>query len=145
MINTIEFKDSDTTALLAHITLLGTPKPARLKKKRNGKLYNARNLYMRACKWRIKIQYRTQAYVGPVRIDYFFGFPIPKSWPKEQKELATTTRMPHTLRPDYDNLKKLYNDCIKGIIIRDDSQMCMGLWAKEYTDQPRTEIWIYGK
>jgi Holliday junction resolvase RusA-like endonuclease len=133
------------SSLLAHIILNGTPKPARIKQKRTGQIYNSRTIHMTACKWKIKLQYRDDPYSGPVRIDYFFGFPIPKSWSEEQKELAAHEGIPHTVRPDYDNLKKLCNDCIKGIIVSDDAQMCSGEWRKEYTTTPRTEIWIYYK
>ena len=129
-------------SLLAHIVLLGIPRPAKLKKGRNGKIYNARKILATATKWKIKMQYRGLPYKGAVKVDYYFGFPIPKSWPLDQQELAKKGGMPHTVKPDYDNLEKLYNDCIKKIIIADDSQICGGEWTKEYTANPRTEILI---
>ena len=61
----------------------------------------------------------------------------------EKKEKAAAGGMKHTSRPDYDNLEKFYNDCIKKIVIKDDSQLCAGDWDKEYAEVPRTEIWIY--
>ncbi len=128
---------------LAHILLPGKPVPARLMQGKNGKLYNARKAHSDTCKWKIKVQYRGKVYIGPVEIDYYFGFPIPKSWSKEKRDLAKLGGMAHAVKPDYDNLKKLVNDCIEKIIILDDSQICSGTWKKEYTNKPRTEIFIY--
>ncbi len=129
--------------LITEIRLEGTPKPAKLMKSRAGKIYNARKDYAEACKWIIKQQYRGVPYLGAVEIFYFFGFAIPKSWPKAKREKAARGGMEHTSRPDYDNLKKFYNDCIKKIVIKDDSQICRGGWIKEYTLFPRVEIQIY--
>ena len=119
-------------ALIAHIVLLGTPKAASLKKNKEGKIYNAKSVYMAACKWKVKIQYRKTAVAVPVVVDYFFGFPIPSSWPKDKQEKAREGGMPYTSRPDYDNLEKLYNDCIKGIVVKDDCYLQSGKWLEKY-------------
>lgn len=130
-------------SLLAHLTFAGKPVPARRNKGILGNFYNARNAYIMTQKWKAKLQYREPPYDGAVRIDYFFGFPIPKKWTKAEKELAAQGGMPYPHKPDYDNLKKTYNDIIKNIVVSDDARFTEGKWRKEYTENPRTEIWLY--
>ena len=130
------------TSFLAHIVLEGKPLAAKLKKTKSGRLYNSRKIYCCTIQWKIKIQYRDEPYDGAVKVDYYFGFPIPPSWTKKKRELAKEGGMRHIAKPDCDNLEKLYNDCIKKIIIVDDNQICDTHSIKEYTENPRTEILI---
>jgi len=94
-------------------------------------------------RFHLKSVFQEKPYNGQVRVDYFFGFPIPKSWPKSKQEKAAKGGMPHSSKPDYDNLEKTYNDIIKGIVIRDDDQIIKASAKKEYTTEPRTDITIY--
>lgn len=49
--------------------------------------------------------------------------PVPKSWPKKKTDLARTYRLPHTSRPDADNLGKTVLDALNGFAWEDDSQV----------------------
>lgn len=88
-------------------------------------------------------------YDGPI-IDYsvvvFFDFymPIPKRWRKELKEQAKKGLLHHVSKPDATNLAKYYEDCMRGVILKDD---CFVTWCspvKQFAanDDPRTEILI---
>lgn len=49
--------------------------------------------------------------------------PIPKSWSKQKSNLARTYRLPHTSRPDADNLAKTVLDALNGFAWDDDCQV----------------------
>lgn len=130
--------------VLAHIILPGTPRPANQKKNRYGQIYNVRRDLIKNAKWEVKAQYRGAIIDHAVYADYYFGMPIPKTWKKEKQEEAAQGNIPHITTPDFDNLKKTYNDVIKGIVIEDDRLIRGGFrWKKEYDLTPRVEIWIY--
>ena len=48
----------------------------------------------------------------------------------------------HIVRPDCTNMQKFYEDCLKGIVIADDSQVVESIARKRYSDHPRTVITI---
>jgi Holliday junction resolvase RusA-like endonuclease len=63
---------------------------------------------------------------GPLMMNLVFVFPRPKSLPKK----AGTSRLWHTKKPDRDNLAKSVQDCLNGLLYRDDSQICNGYLMK---------------
>lgn len=128
-------------SMLTLLILSGKPIPAKQKKSRLGRIFNARKLEMTALKWRIKIQYRDAPYTSRVKIDYLFAFPMPLKWSAQKKR--EMENKPHDVRPDIDNLMKLYNDCIKKIVITDDALITHGNVKKIYSRYPRTEMRIY--
>lgn len=131
------------TALIAHIVITGTPRPARLKKSNRGHLYNSRSPLIEDCKWLVKSQYRKPPFEGRVICDYFFGMPIPKTWSDQKKEEAHQGLIEYD-KCDNDNLIKTYNDVIKNIVIKDDKQIRNDLGCHvKYDYNPRVEIWIY--
>jgi Holliday junction resolvase RusA-like endonuclease len=129
--------------MLFSYTIPGKPVPSKLKCNKIGRIFNARKAYITGYRFHLKSLYQQKPFRGEVRVSYFFGFPIPKSWPKQKKEEAEQGGMPYPFRPDYDNLEKTYNDIIKGIVIADDDQIIKASAKKEYTTEPRTDITIY--
>jgi len=70
-----------------------------------------------------------EARKGAVSITIVFDMPMPKSWTKKKKfELIG---MPHTQKPDIDNLTKAVLDGLNGVWFKDDSQVS-GLYAAKY-------------
>lgn len=139
---------SSETPLLATIVVLGEPKPTFYRKSRSGRIYRPQIDFIQSAKWDVLAQTQKQIpdyrnpTAGSVYVDYYFGIPIPDSWPKRKKKEALEKKI-YPGKPDYDNLKKTYNDIIKGIVIKDDSQIIGGKWVKEYTNEPKVIIWIY--
>lgn len=134
----------------AHIVIEGVPTSSKLLKSRTGQIYNARSDFIESSKWTTAIQYhedlshKKPIIEGPVKIYYLFGMKAPITWSKKKKEAAYEGNIPHITKPDYDNLKKTYNDIIKGVVIKDDNQITSGEYLKKYERNPRVEIWIYG-
>lgn len=76
-----------------------------------------------------------------VKVEYLFFLPVPKaSFVKQMKMLQG--RIKHIKRPDTSNLVKFAEDTLKGIVIKDDSQVTLMTAIKIYSDKPRTEIKI---
>lgn len=81
----------------------------------------------------------------PLQVDIYFYFPRPKSHFRTGKyadELKPNAPTLHTSKPDRDNLDKLVLDALGGIFWIDDRLVCQGWLQKEYSDRPRTEIFI---
>lgn len=84
---------------------------------------------------------------GPVRLTLNFIMPIPKSAPKSLRERVTdppigAVPVPHTKRPDLDNLEKLVKDACNGVFWKDDSQVFAVIKRKIYGTTPRTIVTI---
>lgn len=75
-------------------------------------------------------------------IEFIFYMPIPKYMKKKEKEFATKELLRHTVKPDTDNLIKLYLDCMVKIILADDKGVDIKRARKIYSPNPRTEIII---
>ena len=77
-----------------------------------------------------------------VHIQAFFG--IPKSWPKWKQEAAAMGLIPHTSKPDRDNIDKVVCDALNGLVWTDDSKTYYGQVVKMYTDkEPCVEVTVW--
>src|SRR5690606_4329523 len=63
---------------------------------------------------------------GPVAIDLWAVYPIPKSWPRRKRELALLGKILPTVKPDLDNIEKAVKDALNGVVWTDDAQVCGG-------------------
>lgn len=73
-------------------------------------------------------------------IDLEFHMPIPLSLSKPAK--VRLLNAPHLVKPDVDNLAKMYLDCGNGIFWHDDKQIISLKILKKYSDDPKTIIRI---
>jgi Holliday junction resolvase RusA-like endonuclease len=85
---------------------------------------------------------------APVCVDILCLMPIPKSTTKKGRKAMLShwngyPTMPHTKKPDADNLEKAIWDAMTGIILKDDSQIFGHSTFKHYAEEPRIEITIY--
>lgn len=130
-------------ASVIEIVIPGKPIPyIAVRKGKKGKWYNPRHLEKQKVRWLARNQYKEKPILGPVRIEYDFRMLIPISWPKWKKEIAKEGLFFHVTKPDGDNLMKFYNDCIKDLIIGDDSHIVSSTEVKQYDSKPRTIIKI---
>jgi len=91
-------------------------------------------------KAKFKEQFREELIEGPIEMDITFFMPIPKSTSKVKRALMLTNDIKHIKRPDSDNLEKIYQDVLNGIVYKDDSQIWQLTGRKLYSDNPRVEI-----
>ena len=83
---------------------------------------------------------------GALRVDVFFYMPRPlghygtgRNAGKLKDRFAS---IPHTSKPDGDNLYKLVTDALNEIFWKDDSQIVEHHVSKRYSERPRTEIFV---
>ncbi len=77
-----------------------------------------------------------------VRVVFEFYMQIPRSATKSMHAKMLSGQIPHTRKPDIDNLNKFLCDCLKGIVIEDDNQVVEIVAKKMYGAKPHTLIFI---
>ena len=81
----------------------------------------------------------------PLRVDIKLYYQRPKGHygtGRNSGKLKSSAPLWHTKKPDRDNADKIILDALSGIFWRDDSLICAGEITKQYSDKPRTEIYI---
>lgn len=107
------------------------------------KSWNPRHAEKEYYQWKIKQQYKNNLPLdAPVVIVCVFYMPIPISTSRKNTERMLRGEIHHIKRPDTTNLFKFLEDTIKGIIIKDDSQVVQIKAEKLYSTNPRTELKI---
>lgn len=75
-----------------------------------------------------------------VKIRAFFQ--IPTSWTKAEKERARQGLRQPCVKPDLDNIAKMFLDALNGVAYNDDKQIISMDVSKTYGEPARTEITI---
>lgn len=89
----------------------------------------------------VKSQYFKGLLEGAISLEFYFYMPIPKSLSVKKKEALENTF--HLKTPDVTNLQKFAEDCLTGIVFKDDKQVCCTCSQKIYSKNPRTVIQVY--
>lgn len=125
------------------IEISGVPIPWRAHAGYGKRSFNPRFKEREAFQWQIRAQYnRLEPISGPVRTEYTFHMPIAKSTSKIRRLQMLNGMIHHIVRPDATNLLKMYEDCLKGIVFVDDSQVCEISARKIFDERPRVVIKI---
>jgi len=77
---------------------------------------------------------------GAIKAKITAYFPIPKSTPKKLRAEMELTDVPHTKKPDGDNIIKAILDALNGIAYDDDSQVAIVEINKFYSTFPRAVV-----
>jgi Holliday junction resolvase RusA-like endonuclease len=83
--------------------------------------------------------------LGPLRVDCYFYYGRPKSHYRTGRNagiLKDSAPLWKANGKDRDNCDKFVLDALTGVFFRDDSQICDGRIIKQYSEIPRTEIYI---
>lgn len=75
-------------------------------------------------------------------VEFRFYMPIPRYLKKAEREYAKKDLLRHIVKPDVDNLVKLYLDCLVNIVFEDDRSVKITGAQKIYSLEPRAEILI---
>lgn len=125
------------------IEIEGIPVPWRAHAGYGRRAYNPRAGEKEFYQFHIKRQYLHNNPIDiAVSILAYYCLPIPQSISKKERENILAGRVKHIKRPDIDNLNKFLNDCIKGIVIKDDSQVVEMKSHKVYGEKPKTKVYI---
>lgn len=78
-------------------------------------------------------------YDGPVAVTIAVWYQMPKSWPKYKR--TDMKGLPHTSKPDMDNVIKSILDGLNGVAWEDDAQVCKITASKRWYDgEPMTIV-----
>jgi Holliday junction resolvase RusA-like endonuclease len=90
----------------------------------------------------IQDQYHGEIIDVAINCDLVFYMPIPKSVSKKKRQLMLSGSIRPEVTPDRTNMAKLYEDCLQGIVIKNDAKIVDGRISKYYSEVPRTVIVI---
>ena len=99
-------------------------------------------------KHRTQIQWQTRPHApkeplqGPVSVDLWFYFSVPKSTSGIKRRQMLNHVIHHIKKPDGDNCAYLVTNALKGIFYRDDSQIIDLTIHKRYAEVPKTVVRI---
>lgn len=106
---------------------------------RYGHAYDIREKDKRAVRYLLKEQYKGDPITNKVRLSFWFNFTPPKSATKAVRVEMLAGRIIPT-KCDVTNLVKLYEDCLKGIVIDDDRHVYALEAEKCYKDVAGVKI-----
>ena len=89
------------------------------------------------------IQQKLPMLKGPVLVVVHFVLPAPLSLPQRKREAQNF--LPHTKRPDGDNLEKYLNDALTGIVWADDACVAWILRSKTITSDKEGYVVFYAQ
>jgi Holliday junction resolvase RusA-like endonuclease len=78
----------------------------------------------------------------PVALSFLFAFEPPKSTSKKKRDKMLSGEIRHVKKPDVSNCVKFTEDCLKGTVIYDDSQVVSIRAKKFYAEKAETKIFV---
>lgn len=97
--------------------------------------YDPKEKDKRAIRYLIRQQYSGPVLDEYVNIVFMFGFSVPKSASKKKRALMLAQEILPT-RADCTNCQKLFEDCMKGIVFKDDRLVESISSKKMYSEKP---------
>lgn len=105
--------------------------------------YNPMQKEREYVQWQLKTQYSSDLLTCPIRVSYDFFFTPPKSISKKKREAMLRGEIKHIVRPDCTNILKMFEDSLKGVVIKDDSIVFKTEVEKHYSEKCHVIIKIY--
>ncbi len=121
---------------MIQIEVFGKPFPYAAPKLGRGHAYDPKAKEKEELRWQIRGQYRDEPLPGPIHLDITFFRAIPLNISRTRRLQMLNGRIVPISRPDTSNLIKSYEDCLKGIVIIDDSQCCDVSARQRYSEKP---------
>lgn len=87
-------------------------------------------------------QYEGPLLDGPLKCEFLFFMPIPKATSIKKRDQMYLGELRPVCKPDMTNLIKLYEDCLQGVVIKNDSTIVEYRAEKRYSEYPLTQIRI---
>lgn len=107
----------------------------------NGRFqYDPKSKEKEQIRWQIKAQHRGEPIDGAPILDFTFYFAIPKATSKIRRRQMLAGLIVPTVAPDCSNLIKLYEDCLKGIVIQDDRFVSEIVARRRFAEAPSVLI-----
>lgn len=127
---------------MIQLSIPGNPKSQLRPRLGKKGVYNPSKQHKVAAQWSLAIQYSEEPLEEPLEILLEFYFSAPASSSKKKQNQMYNGDIPHTKKPDIDNLIKLTLDAMNGIVFKDDSLVVKISAVKRYSATPQTIIYI---
>jgi Holliday junction resolvase RusA-like endonuclease len=105
-------------------------------------IYDRQKKEKEMIQWQLRSQYKNEPVLCPLLLDVVFRFPVPKAASAKLRTQMLNGMVHHYHKPDCDNLVGFYQDCMNGIVYKDDAQICDLHVRKIYALYPSTLIRI---
>lgn len=125
------------------IEIPGKPIPFAHHQGYGNKAYDPRYKEKKRIRESIQGQYKGPILTDPITIEVDFFILPPASWTNKKRKQAHQGEIPHLVKPDLSNLYYLYENCLKGIVIKDDNQVIWFTASKNYFSSEKTLIKIF--
>lgn len=125
-------------------TIPGEPIPWTVPRLSRGRTYDPKEKEKAAIRFYIWHQYDGDLIEDYVGLFFIFFFSIPKSYTKKQRKWIEEGRLIPT-RGDCTNYQKLYEDCLKKIVISDDRNVEIIGSKKLFADEGKVEIYVLNR
>lgn len=79
---------------------------------------------------------------GPVKLGLNIELAIPASWSKKKQAAALAGTVRPCVKPDVDNVAKIFGDALNGVVWKDDTQIVLLVASKAYSDTPRVQVFV---
>lgn len=122
--------------------IFGRPIPQKQTQFFRGHAYDPSKKAKTMLQWQIQSHAPKQPFAGPIILDIFFYFQIPKSTSKAKRKQMINGQIQHIIRPDVDNCGYLITNAMKKIIYNDDSQVVDLFLHKRYAEVEKTVVKI---
>ncbi len=117
-----------------------TPKPQKQTCLGKHGCYDPSKMTKKHIQWQIAPHAPKELMLGPIELHLTFYMPIPKQKKGTERQAMLNNAYKHFIRPDIDNLAYIVTNAMKGIVYKDDSQICIMRLEKLYGDSPKTVI-----
>jgi Holliday junction resolvase RusA-like endonuclease len=123
--------------------VLGDPTPWAAPRRNGNTYYNPKSKEKAYAIWQLKAKFNHEQLSCPIRADFTFYFPVPKSASKIKRMQMLNGLIHHIGKPDRSNCLKFMEDCLQEAgIISNDSIICEGESKKLYGLEPKVIIII---
>ena len=102
--------------------------------------YDPSKMNKKQIQWQVQPHAPKELLQGPIEMHLTFYLPIPKQIKGTVRQAMNNNIAKHYKRPDIDNLAYVVTNALKGVVYRDDSQICIMHLEKKYSDSPKTVI-----
>lgn len=102
--------------------------------------YDPSSMNKKQIQWQIAPHAPKELLQGPIEMHLTFYLPIPKQIRATERLAMINNVAKHYKRPDIDNLAYVVTNALKGVVYRDDSQICVMRLEKRYGEDPKTVI-----
>lgn len=108
-----------------------------------GHAYDPKAKEKEQLKWQLRAQYRGEIMPGPIILEFTFFFPIPKNTSGIKRRQMLGGQIVPMKKPDATNLQKALEDCLQGIVIENDCQVCDISTKRRYAEKPGALVRIF--